>query len=74
MQLWVIFTTKFLDDLIDSAIVEVIVNPRVGFSTHGGQKWQQEEEVISHVDVTVSLSLISQPKPPLIFLLSSTYY
>ena len=63
MQLWVIFTKKLLDDLIDGAIVEVIVNPRVGVPTHRGQKWQHEEEVISHVDATVCLSLISQTSP-----------
>ena len=46
----VIFTNKIVAHLVDSAIVEVIVNPGVSVPPHRSQKWQKEKEVMSHVD------------------------
>ena len=65
-----ISTDKMVEHLVDCAVVEVIVNPRVGVPPHRGQKRQEEEEevvMMSHFDAPC----LSLSQPSLVFLLSS---
>ena len=65
-----ISTDKMVEHLVDCAVVEVIINPRVGVPPHRGQKRQEEEEeeeMMSHFDALC----LSLSQPSLVFLLSS---
>ena len=58
-----------LDHLVDCAVVEVIINPRVSVPPHRGQKREEEEEeMMSHSDA-LSLTVSHCPNP-LAFLLA----
>ena len=65
-----ISTDKMVEHLVDCAVVEIIINPRVGVPPHRGQKRQEEEEevvMMSHFDALC----LSLSQPSLVFLLSS---